>query len=71
MECPSCKEDMQKAMFVGYHICSNCDIDIEFTWQEKQSAEIWRFKRGELIRKQVRRDLINGRICRKRNRMER
>jgi hypothetical protein len=53
---------MSKAMFVGCHICENCDIDIAFTPQERQSAEIWRFKRAERITKQVRKDLIDGKI---------
>ena len=58
-------------MFMGYHICQDCDIDIEFTWKEKQSAEIWRFKRSERIVKQVRKDLILGKICGKRNKIKR
>ena len=53
---------MLKAMFVGCHLCENCDIDIPFTPQEIQSAEIWRFKRAERITKQVRKDLIAGKI---------
>jgi len=62
MNCPNCTQPMQKGMFMGYHICHDCDIDIPFTWQEKQSAEIWRFKRSEWIVKQVRKDLISGKI---------
>ena len=53
---------MLKAVFAGYHICQDCDIDIKFTPQERQSAEIWRFKRVERITQQVRKDLINGKI---------
>lgn len=49
-------------MFAGYHICQDCDIDIKFTWQEEQSADIWKFKRRERIVKQVRKDLISGKI---------
>jgi hypothetical protein len=62
MNCPSCDEPMRLAMFMHCHICENCDIDIDFTPQERQSAEIWRFKRAERITKQVRKDLIDGKI---------
>jgi hypothetical protein len=52
-----------KSMFVG---CSYSrefrHYHIAFTQQERQSAEIWRFKRAERITKQVRKDLIAGKI---------